>query len=366
MADSLTLKTSPSPRLTFGLIVLNGEPFTRYWLRSVYPWAHQIVISEGATRFSAANVGPDGHSTDGTLDIIRAFQEKEDVEKKVILVTAEDEGHPNGFWPGEKIEMCQAFAKKATGDFLVTPGVDEFYRDEDYPVILETLKSGATHVCFNMVDFWGSPEYTVDSFWTRLHLGEIDRIMSWGTGYHYVEHRPPTVIDNTGLNVSCRKRVSAGEMERLGVRLLHFSHLFPGQIVRKSRYYSAIGMYNLTVMDRWADECYLQLRRPFHVHNVYRHMSWLSRYKGMLPEQVRRMMDDIRTGKIQVEMRRTDDVERLLARPGYMLAGRMLKWWACFIALPFGRWVYRWLNSAYIRLPRCMRVLEPPYYETRP
>ena len=36
-----------SPRVTFGIIVLNGEPFTRYCLRSLYPFAHQIIVVEG-------------------------------------------------------------------------------------------------------------------------------------------------------------------------------------------------------------------------------------------------------------------------------------------------------------------------------
>ncbi len=35
------------PKVTFGIIVLNGEPFTRYCLRSLYPFAHEIIVVEG-------------------------------------------------------------------------------------------------------------------------------------------------------------------------------------------------------------------------------------------------------------------------------------------------------------------------------
>ena len=35
------------PRISFGIIVLNGEPFTRYNLRALYPFAHQIIVAEG-------------------------------------------------------------------------------------------------------------------------------------------------------------------------------------------------------------------------------------------------------------------------------------------------------------------------------
>jgi hypothetical protein len=39
---------SKSPRITFGMIVLNGEPFMRYNLQAIYPFAHQIIVVEGA------------------------------------------------------------------------------------------------------------------------------------------------------------------------------------------------------------------------------------------------------------------------------------------------------------------------------
>ena len=37
-----------SLQVTFGTIVLNGEPFTRHNLRALYPFAHQIIVVEGA------------------------------------------------------------------------------------------------------------------------------------------------------------------------------------------------------------------------------------------------------------------------------------------------------------------------------
>jgi len=35
------------PKITFGIIILNGESFTRYNLRSLYPFAYQIIVVEG-------------------------------------------------------------------------------------------------------------------------------------------------------------------------------------------------------------------------------------------------------------------------------------------------------------------------------
>src|SRR3546814_19343546 len=73
-----------SPRITFGMIVLNGEPFLRYNLRSLYPYAHQIIVAEGAAPGARNIATPQGHSRDGTLEVLRRFKQEEDPEDKEI------------------------------------------------------------------------------------------------------------------------------------------------------------------------------------------------------------------------------------------------------------------------------------------
>jgi len=85
------------------MIVLNGEPFLRYNLRALYPFAHQIIVVEGSSPDAAGIATTRGHSRDDTLNALREFMDEEDPEGKVILIRAEDEGHPDGFWPGERI-----------------------------------------------------------------------------------------------------------------------------------------------------------------------------------------------------------------------------------------------------------------------
>src|SRR3546814_9140868 len=63
------------PRITFGMIVLNGEPFLRYNLRSLYPYAHQIIVAEGAAPGARNIATPQGHSRDGTLEVLRRSEE---------------------------------------------------------------------------------------------------------------------------------------------------------------------------------------------------------------------------------------------------------------------------------------------------
>lgn len=61
-------------RITFGMIVLNGEPFLLYNLRSLYPFAHEIIVVEGASPNAAHAATPEGHSLDRTLDILHRFK----------------------------------------------------------------------------------------------------------------------------------------------------------------------------------------------------------------------------------------------------------------------------------------------------
>jgi hypothetical protein len=152
------------PKITFGIIVLNGEPFTRYNLQALYPFAHQIIVVEGASPNAAHVATAAGHSTDATLDILRHFQAEADPENKLILVTAEDEGHPNGFWPGEKDQQSQAYARRATGDWLWQIDIDEFYNPDDMLRVCTYLRAHPYTTCltFNAFHFWGGFDYLVE------------------------------------------------------------------------------------------------------------------------------------------------------------------------------------------------------------
>src|SRR4051812_229996 len=57
-------------RITFGMIVLNGEPFIKHNLRALYPFAHQIIVAEGACPGAASAATADGHSLDTTLTTV--------------------------------------------------------------------------------------------------------------------------------------------------------------------------------------------------------------------------------------------------------------------------------------------------------
>lgn len=319
------------PTISFGIIVLNGEPFVRYNLRALYPFAHQIIVVEGAAPGAAGVASPEGHSTDGTLETLRDFKANEDPEGKVTIVTAEDEGHANGFWPGEKHEMSQAYAKRATGGYLWQVDVDEFYKPEDIQTILEMIyyDKTITAISFPQVTFWGNFDYLTDGWYLRRGwcARGIHRVFKWGPGFQYQTHRPPTVSDKYGRSMHSLHWIDGRAMKQRDIFMYHYSLVLPKQVREKCTYYKQAAWAKRIEAERWAQETFLHLRRPFRVHNVYDYPSWLERFHGTHPPQIAALRRDIASGQIDVEMRPTEDVERLLRSPIYALGRAWLKDW---------------------------------------
>lgn len=311
------------------MIVLNGEPFIRYNLRALYPFAHQIIVVEGAAPAAAPIATSNGHSNDTTLESIQRFQAEEDPEKKVILVTAEDEGYPDGFWPGEKDEMCQAYAKRATGDYLWQVDSDEFYMPEDMEKIINLLEEDPeiTAVSFKMVTFWGGLDYVVDGWYLQRGAQYYHRLFKWGRGYKYISHRPPTVTDPEGRDLRKLNWFPGEMLEKHGIYLHHYSLLFPKQVREKCAYYETAPWAKRDFAVKWFENDFMNLMRPYRVHNVYDYPSWLIRYSGGHPAQIVVMMNDIESKKINITLRHHDDIERLLDSSWYSIGRFFLRLW---------------------------------------
>lgn len=307
------------PRITFGVIVLNGEPFTRYCLRALYPFAHEIIVVEGGHEDARVVSTPDGHSTDGTLATVRGFMRDEDPEGKVQLVTRE------GFWPKrdefgkDRTPQSRAYAERATGDYLWQVDIDEFYRPGDMTSVIAMLQDdpSITAVSFRQRTIWGGLHYAADGWALRRGLDVHHRLFRWRPGYRYATHEPPTVLDESGTDLRAIRWVRARDMERRGIILYHYSLLFPEQVRLKAALYDSEKPDLCPGILEWADRSYSTLDRPFRVHNLYEQPSWLERFDGPHPPEIVRMMADINSGKIACELRDNRDVERLLRRRSY-------------------------------------------------
>lgn len=114
-------------------------------------------------------------------------------------------------------------------------------------------------------------------------------------------------------------------MARRGVRLYHYDHVFPLQVRNKALFYRRQAPRVCAEINEWAEAGYFKLTRPYHVERHYWLPAWIERYEGPHPPEALHMMEDIRAGNFDVELRRTDDIERLLHSPGYWAGRTALK-----------------------------------------
>ena len=303
-------------KITFGIIVLNGEPFTRYNLRAIYPFAHQIIVVEGACPGAKNICSKDGHSLDSTLDSLRNFKLNEDTENKLIIITAEDEGKPNGFW-SEKDEMSEAYAKHATGNYIWQVDIDEFYKPDDMKAVMKMLENvqNITAITFRTHTFWGSLKYKVDSMSLRVMIQDVHRIFAWDKGCQYKSHRPPTVVNKDGIDLRSLKWLTAVDMVKQGIYMYHYAFLFPKQVEEKCNYYynsTWSGGKELSSLS-WAEQSYFRLEHPFKVYYNNSELSWLEKFKDTHPPQVIDMFTDVKSGKFSgIYTRKNDNIEELL------------------------------------------------------
>lgn len=318
---------SAYPRISFGIIVLNGEPFTRYCLRSIYPFAHEIIVVEGGHEDTRSVCTPEGHSIDTTLETLSRFKAEEDPENKLQIVTRDS------FWPkkdelgNDRTPQSRAYAERATGDYLWQIDIDEFYLKENMISIIQMLKddSTITAISFKQKSFWGGIDYISESYYLMNNIGGWNRIFKWGKGYKYLTHEPPTILNEKGENLRQMNWISGEKMRDKNIYMYHYSLLFPWQVQQKVKVYKDEKPEIFSDMVEWAENNYFKINDPFRIHNVYKYVSWLERFKGEHPEQIICMINDIKQKKIEVLLRNTTDIELLIKSKKFRLKRFLIK-----------------------------------------
>jgi hypothetical protein len=325
-------------RFTFGMIVLNGEPFIKYNLRSLYPFAHQIIVVEGANQNSAHCATVDGHSIDNTMRDLIEFKKFEDLENKLLIVTAEDEGHPNGFWPGEKDEQSQAYSKRATGNWLWQIDVDEFYMEADMQRIRKMLEEdpSISTISFPEIPFWGSFDYRCDGIFLRFRYSEVHRLFKWLPRYKYLTHRPVTVVNDEGVDLRRINWVRAGDLRKQKIYMYHYYKIFLNQVSSKMIYYAnwveANKATHIIKAEEYFDKTFIKLTNPFRIHTVNTWPSWLEKFDGNHPAQIQALKNDIATGTINNSTRNMEDVEVLVKSIHYRTGILFWKIWGNYVS----------------------------------
>lgn len=273
-------------RISFGMIVVNGEPFIRYNLENIYPHAHEILIVEGAVEKFRHAATPDGHSLDNTVKIIKEFP---DPEHKIKLI------QHSGFW-SEKDEMANAYMEQCTGDYIWQVDVDEFYQPQDIEKVRNFLSDNheVTRVDIQTINFWHGFKAVMQGASYCYGADQFRRIFKYRPGYRYLTHRPPTVIDEDGNVCGDARVVTAAELAaRLDVYMYHYSYVFEEGVKSKADYYARMGWRGCEEGTKWAETAWTKLTNPLRVHLIDFPPSWIIPFQGEHPALIRRMIRDI-------------------------------------------------------------------------
>ena len=210
-------------KITFGMIVLNGDQVLEEALSSVYPYAHQILIAEGPVSYWQQQ----GYTTsvDGTNEILDSFP---DPDNKITIV------HSKYL---EKDDQCNTYMNylKPDTDYIWNLDCDEVFNPEDIETIIKLLEAEKyTSVGFKSLTFYGGFDNYLTGFEENAEFMRIRKVYP---GSYWKTHRPPTIahkIDNPWpeKHLDCNYLA-----ENYGVRMYHYSYVFPDQVFNKIKYY---------------------------------------------------------------------------------------------------------------------------------
>jgi hypothetical protein len=269
------------------MIVVNGEPFIRYNLENLYPHAHEILIVEGAVEKFRHAATPDGHSLDRTVEIIKNFP---DPQGKIKLIQRD------GFWP-EKDEMSNAYMAICTGDYIWQVDVDEFYKSADIEKIRRLLSENPDieRVDIKTINFWRGFRAVMQGASYIYGADEFIRIFKFKSGYRYLAHRPPTVIDERGCVIGASNILRANELAEVhNVYIYHYSYVFPDAVKNKSAYYSGMSWENGCEEGlKWAEKYWEKFKNPLRIHLIKFPPSWIILFSGNHPEVIEKMIKEI-------------------------------------------------------------------------
>jgi glycosyltransferase involved in cell wall biosynthesis/ADP-heptose:LPS heptosyltransferase/predicted SAM-dependent methyltransferase/MoaA/NifB/PqqE/SkfB family radical SAM enzyme len=319
------------PKFSFVMIVLNGMPFVKYSLKSVYEFAHEIIIVEGAVEKCLFAANADGSSTDGTVEFIESFP---DPQNKIRLI--------QGKWP-EKCEMQNEALKYVTGNYVWLIDSDEVYKHDDLLKIkkIVTDDKSITQVNFIPDSFWKGMDYIFVSHEFFKDWCHFRRLFRYVPGAIFTTHRPPTMVWPGSEKTTEQMNLLDGTKTReMGIVFYHYSYVLDKQVKQKIELYHRYGWgknWNIDLRE-WYEECFLKWTPENRQEIDSKYPIWTgdkdSRtqvFRGTHPEVMRDFSNELRAtmmtssaGKpsqntaVKPESNKSDPLRRFLKRPQYL------------------------------------------------
>jgi len=230
-------------KIAFGMIVFEGDYVLKECLEQVYPFAEQILISEGPVSYWQKQ----GRTTslDKTNEILENFP---DPDNKIKVI----HGQFN-----EKDQQCRAYMNfiKPDIDYIWNLDSDEIYKTEDLKKIIELLDlEKPTSVGIRSCSFYGGFDHFLTGF--ELKTDNFLRIFKYEEGSTWLTHRPPTIQYPSHKNI-VPKHINSEELfKKTGSQMYHYSYVFPDQVFKKINYYKdSVSQQNC--IDNYFESIYL-------------------------------------------------------------------------------------------------------------
>jgi len=274
-------------KISYVMNVLNGEPFIKYQLDSIYSHAYEIIIVEGAYRKFAHSATVEGRSTDNTVEIISSYP---DPENKIVLVQ-----NP-GFYD-DRLDMCNEFLQRVTGDVIWQVDADEFYLDSTHTYVYDLFSTDPEldRVCFNFYDFFGSLDYFIKGY-EHIGLDNIRRVHRYKKGEKWLDQRPPTLSSNNQEKV-IRKEITGSQMQIKGHMMFHPTLLFDSQVMDKYQYYSSISS-SINKPNKWIVNVWQKYNNKFNVSGIKNYITYLEHFSGeTYPKPLSDMYSKVKQGE---------------------------------------------------------------------
>jgi len=230
-------------RISAQTIVFNAESILpkgmlRKNIEETLKFADELIIVEGATHartgYFDGNALPftnNGRSTDTTIQVIEDLKAKYPDKIKLVL------GSDDGFWNG-KTAMCNAAAQLATGDYLWQVDSDEFYHENELPIIIKLLeeqKPDAVHFFAN--HFYGGYEELIGNDQPWGNGIPWMRIFRHTPGSHWISHEPPNYQLADGLICNRGIVITREQTNALGLKMYHYGYVMKEQVDFKAQFY---------------------------------------------------------------------------------------------------------------------------------
>lgn len=229
-------------KIAFGIIVFNGNYVLTEALKTIYPFASQILIAEGPVTYWQQQ----GYTTsiDGTNELIDNFP---DPDNKIKIIHSQYK---------EKDEQCQAYMQFLNDDidYVWHLDSDEIFKPKDIELIIKIIEAGKfTSVGFKSISFYGGFDRYITGFEERA---EFKRIFKVYPGSYWKKHRPP-FMGHKASNILPEKHLNFNVLANIyNIRMYHYSYVFPLQVYQKVKYYKEeISKENC--IDNYFDNIYL-------------------------------------------------------------------------------------------------------------